>query len=190
MGVKEASLRIREAQPGDSRGIAVVQLDSWRTNFAGILPDQYLAQFTYDDRDADWNELLADPGDRVIYVAEDDGGEVVGFVCAGPEGSENPTYPSEIYAIHINRSYHRQSIGRRLIAVAAQRLHEQGYPALLLWVLADNPARAFYERLGGRLVGEKTGDFYGVGVVEVAYGWSDIADLCMEERAGEHQSPA
>ena len=183
-------MRIREAQPGDSRGIAVVQLDSWRTNFAGILPDQHLAQFTYDDREAKWRELLCDLGKRLVYVAEDDNGEIAGFVYAGPEGSENPTYPSEIYAIHINRSFHRQGIGRRLIAVAAGRLREQGYPALLLWVLADNPARAFYERLGGRLVGEKTNDFDGVDVVEVAYGWSDIAELCLEEHAGEHQSPA
>ncbi len=183
-------MQIREAQLDDSRGIAVVQVDSWRTNFAGILPDHYLARFTYDGREAKWHELLSDPGERLVYVAEDDGGEVVGFVCAGPEGGENPAYPSEIYAIHINRSYHRQGIGRRLIAVATGRLRERGYPSLLLWVLADNPARAFYERLGGRLVGEKTDDFNGVGVVEVAYGWTNIADLCVEECAGDHQSPA
>ena len=183
-------MRIREAHPGDSRGIAVVQLDSWRTNFAGILPDHYLAGFTYEDREADWQELLSDPGARVVYVAENDGGEVVGFVCGGPEESGNPRYLSEIYAIHINRSYHRQGIGRRLIAVAAGHLREQGYRSLLLWVLADNPARGFYERLGGRLAGEKTNDFDGESVVEVAYGWIDIADLCMEERAGDHQSPA
>jgi hypothetical protein len=46
-----------------------------------------------------------------------------------------------------------------------------------LWVLEDNgPARRFYERLGGTPIAEKRG-----GLVEVAYGWSDLRRL--SERA-------
>lgn len=56
----------------------------------------------------------------------------------------------------------------------------QGCNPLMLWVLAENaPARRFYERLGGQLIGERRielgeGD---VGVDEVAYGWKDIRGL-------------
>jgi hypothetical protein len=43
----------------------------------------------------------------------------------------------------------------------------------LLWVLAENPSRKFYERLGGQLVYEKTVTIGGVPLIEVAYGWRD-----------------
>ena len=42
---------------------------------------------------------------------------------------------------------------------------------------ADNPARAFYERLGGRQIGAKQSDIGGVTLEEVAYGWEDLAQL-------------
>jgi hypothetical protein len=45
--------------------------------------------------------------------------------------------------------------------------------ALLLWVLAENLSRTFYERLGGRPVDEKTVNIGGVPLIEVAYGWLD-----------------
>ena len=48
------------------------------------------------------------------------------------------------------------------------------WPRPLVWVLADNPARFFYEGLGGRLVAERTELFWGADVRERAYGWSDL----------------
>jgi FR47-like protein len=51
------------------------------------------------------------------------------------------------------------------------RLIQEGMTALLLWVLAANPARKFYERLGGQPVYEKTVTIGGVPLIEVAYRW-------------------
>ena len=59
---------------------------------------------------------------------------------------------------------------------------------MMLWVLADNPSRGFYETLGarrirekaakvGRRIREKTAEVGGIEVVEVAYGWSNLRDL-------------
>jgi hypothetical protein len=42
-----------------------------------------------------------------------------------------------------------------LIATLAQRLRQAGCASLMLWTLAENPARAIYERLGGQLIGQK-----------------------------------
>jgi len=50
---------------------------------------------------------------------------------------------------------------------------------LMLWVLGENPSRSFYERLGGRLIGEqekRLGE--DVSAVEVAFGWPAIESLC------------
>ena len=45
-------------------------------------------------------------------------------------------------------------------------------PSLLVWVLEVNlEARRFYERLGGRLVAEKSIEIASRPIREVAYGW-------------------
>ena len=63
----------------------------------------------------------------------------------------------------------------------ARMLREAGCPSIMLWTLGPNPARAWYERLGGRLLSEKPWDGneeFGLTVTEVAYGWPDIDALC------------
>ena len=55
---------------------------------------------------------------------------------------------------------------------------------MLVWVLKDNqPACRFYESLGGEPVGRKAIAIGGTDLVEVSYGWRDIAGLAVE-RAG------
>ena len=60
----------------------------------------------------------------------------------------------------------------------AQRLLVDGFSSMLLWVLEDNhPTCRFYESLGGERVGRQTITIGGLDVVEVSYGWKDIAGL-------------
>jgi hypothetical protein len=54
--------------------------------------------------------------------------------------------------------------------------------SLLVWVLATNPARKFYERLGGQLVYETPTTIAGASLIEVGYGWMDSRILI--EQAG------
>jgi GNAT superfamily N-acetyltransferase len=51
-------------------------------------------------------------------------------------------------------AYQRQGLGRRLTAAAVNWLLQSGLSSMLVWVLADNPSRAFYGALGGRYVAE------------------------------------
>jgi hypothetical protein len=44
------SLVIREAAPADAPGIARVHVDTWRTTYQGIVPDQFLARLSYEAR--------------------------------------------------------------------------------------------------------------------------------------------
>ncbi len=45
---------------------------------------------------------------------------------------------------------------------------------MLIWVLADNPSRRFYERLGGQLVREAEVELGGQRLRELAYGWKNL----------------
>lgn len=144
-------IRIRSANPSDAGSIAKVHVDAWRTTYAGIVPDKYLASLSHGNRESNWEEMLAsDRPAHGIFVVETHGGEVVGFANCGPERGSTPTYRGELYAIYLLEEYQRMGIGHRLVSAVAQRLLVDGLSSMLLWVLEDNhPARRFYESLGG-----------------------------------------
>jgi hypothetical protein len=47
----------------------------------------------------------------------------------------------------------------------------------MLWTLAVNPYRGFFEALGGQVANEETIEIGGSRLVQVAYGWSDVSEL-------------
>jgi hypothetical protein len=51
-------LNIRKATIVDSAGLARVQVDSYRTAYAGIFPPAYLDHFTYEEQEQDYRNLL------------------------------------------------------------------------------------------------------------------------------------
>jgi hypothetical protein len=56
-------------------------------------------------------------------------------------------------------------------------LRRLGFDSLLIWVLASNPSRHFYEALGGVAVAEKSARFGEAELVEVGYGWPSLDNL-------------
>jgi GNAT superfamily N-acetyltransferase len=169
-------IRIRQAVDSDARGIARVHVDSWRSTYAGILPAEHLAALDYDRREANWRPIIADRRQNV-FVAEDQRGRIVGFASGGPERNGNTVYPGELYAIYLIESCQGQGLGRRLVAKLAEWFLSRGWQSMLLWVLGDNPSRRFYEALGGVRIKQATVAIGGTELVEIAYGWSDIAPL-------------
>ena len=169
---------IREARAADAAAIARVHVDSWRTTYAGILPSDFLASLSYATREQSWSRVLSAPSGRSFTcVAEDEEGRIVGFASGGPERTGDPVYKGELYAIYVLAQCQRRGIGSRLVAAVLRRLVEQGIDSMLLWVLADNPSRGFYETLGARRIREKTAEVGGIEVIEVAYGWSSLRHL-------------
>lgn len=169
-------MRIREASVSDAGGIARVHVDTWRTAYAGIVPAGLLAQLSCERSEGRWRENLSGAG-TFGYVAEDDDGRIVGFAFAGPERDGDPVYQGELYAIYILEDYQRRGIGRQLVRAVVGRLVERGLYSMLIWVLAENPARGFYEALGGQPVRQKHLERGGKELLEIAYGWEDIRPL-------------
>jgi ribosomal protein S18 acetylase RimI-like enzyme len=169
---------IREARPEDAAAIARIHVDSWRSTYKGIVPDEHLAGLSYERREQGWREALSNPDNRsFVYVAEDEAGNVVGFASGGPEREGHPDYKGELYAIYLFAQFQRRGLGRQLTQAVARRLLKAGISSMLVWVLADNPGRAFYEALGGTYLSEKKITIGEKELVEVAYGWRDIRVL-------------
>jgi ribosomal protein S18 acetylase RimI-like enzyme len=182
-------MQIREATMADVAGIARVHVESWRTTYKGLLPDDYLANLTYERCEPLWREILSKPnGQSLVYVAEETAQTIVGFASGGPERSGDPVYTGEVYAIYLLEGWQRRGIGRQLTVTLVRRLIQRGLTSLLIWVMADNPSRRFYEALGGQPVRDRRQMTGGVEVTDVAYGWLD-ARVLIDTQARQAHSP-
>lgn len=169
---------IRRAALEDAAGIAKVHVDTWRTAYTGLVPDEVLANMTYEQREDMWRNILTNWSHaNFVYVAAA-ADQIVGFVSGGKLREDKPGYTGELYAIYLLQNTQGQGLGRRLVEALASALIEQGHTTMLLWVFRDNPpARGFYEALGGQVVSDKTFELGGKEFVEVSYGWQDIRPL-------------
>jgi L-amino acid N-acyltransferase YncA len=171
-------MRIREANTADATAIAHVHVASWRTTYQGIVPETYLANLSEQRRAEVWSTRLSNlPEGECVHVAEDETQGIVGFAGGGPVRDGHPGYTGELYAIYLLAEYQGRGLGRALTVAVARRLAEAGMRSMLVWVLADNPSRAFYTALGGREVGEKSVEIGGKALTEIAYGWDDVGGL-------------
>jgi len=75
-------------------------------------------------------------------------GELVAFAKGTLHDGGVPGFAGELNKIYVLRQYHRQGIGRRLVAHVARRFLDQGVGSMLLFGDARSPSNGFYERLG------------------------------------------
>src|SRR3546814_19531898 len=81
--------------------------------------------------------------------------QVVGFVSFGPTRTPALPYSGEVYALYVAIDWQGQGLGRRRLATALEALAKEGHRGAMVWVLAANPARFFYEAMGGERAGER-----------------------------------
>lgn len=170
---------VREATHNDLVEMAQIHVDTWRTTYRGIVPDELLASLSYEKRENGWHQILdnAPKDSNFTYVAEDESGKIVGFVNGGVERTGALAYQGELNAIYILKNHQRKGIGRELIRAVAKKLSQMEIHSMLVWVLAENPACRFYEMLGGKKVYEKEIKRGGAKLIEIAYGWIDTTSL-------------
>jgi ribosomal protein S18 acetylase RimI-like enzyme len=183
MSGHEPGIKIREATPDDAAGIARVHVESSRTTYGGLLPEETLAAMTFEKRLSNWSKTLGGgEGGEFVFVAEAEG-QIVGFASGGPERAGDADFDGELYTVYILPEWQRLGVGRRLALALAERLARLGFRAMMLWVLEENPACRFYESLGGARVREEEIERGRRALKKVAYGWSDIGALTERLRA-------
>lgn len=173
-------MKIRPAKLADSAELARIQVDSYRKNYAGILPEEFLEQFSLTEQEQDWRDWFKTESGESLFVALDEQAKLAGYALMKPNRLDLPPYEGELVSLHVRSDRQGLGYGHHLMIAASRALRESGCKSLFLWVLADNPARSFYEGLGGKLVGEKPwgGNLeFRIAILEVAYGWADIRKL-------------
>src|SRR5579859_5336813 len=140
-------ISIRAAVASDAGAIARVHVESWRTTYAGIVPDAYLAGLDETLRTQLWREWL---GSGASVLVAERGGVVVGFAHAGKIREAVETSDAELYSLYLLIEVQGRGMGLALLKGMAVLLGEQGFKSLAVWVLERNRSREFYERNGAR----------------------------------------
>jgi ribosomal protein S18 acetylase RimI-like enzyme len=165
----EVRFVVRRAGVGDARGIALVHIASSDDAYAP-LAGQWRAE-GIEERTAKWAAGLGEP-DRLVLVAEDAHGVVIGFVIGGPARRREPGAELEIYAIHVSPPHRGRKVGEALWNAACLELRGPGLVALYVDTLAELRACSFYERHGGEVVERRVTDFLGARRTHVTYRWA------------------
>jgi L-amino acid N-acyltransferase YncA len=152
-------LLIRRATEQDAAEIAHVHVQSWRTTYAGIVPDEYLAALNETERTALWREWLT--RDIQVYIAQVEG-TVVGFISGGPIREPVQNYDAELFAIYLLQQAQGQGIGSKLLKELAESLMNKGFARMAVWVLERNSAKLFYVKSSAQRLNSKEIEIAGV----------------------------
>ena len=88
---------VRRADVSDAAALAMVHVESWKTTYRGLMPDDFLDSLDRGRYAERWQRSLRDDTTRV-YVAEDHQ-EVVAYASCGPERAGENGFEGELYAI-------------------------------------------------------------------------------------------
>jgi ribosomal protein S18 acetylase RimI-like enzyme len=140
---------VRKATAQDASAIAFVHVRSWQVAYRGHMPDEFLDGLDVEKRTKMWRELTQEP-DKIIFVAEDREGNIVGFSALGPsrDADANPN-TAEVAAIYVHPEKWKKGIGRALLSASLDQVRTREFDQITLWVLeANQRARSFYEAFG------------------------------------------
>ena len=100
------------------------------------------------------------------------GGELAGYATLGRNRAKDLEQAGEIYELYLSPEYQGIGFGHRLFQAAREMLEAHGFAGLVVWVLEDNdPARQFYERIGGRDVADSVEIFDSKALRKIAFAW-------------------
>ena len=165
---------VRPARLEDAKAIARIEVDTWRSTYAGLLPDRVLLNMSERRQTSSWASFLRHRPDDV-WVAQQANGGVIGFGNCGTQRDSTIRFAGEIYTLYVAPDHQGQGLGRGLLLALFQRLVDTGHGSALLWVVRANPARFFYERLGGQQIMHRPIPVGGQPIEAIAYGWKDLA---------------
>src|SRR5215475_11330195 len=167
------STSIRRATYDDAMEIAEVHVESWRTTYGGIIDQAFIDNLSVAERAVSWMRRLSmsSPAASDVLVATTPDGSIVGFLSGGLIRAPYFEFDAELHAIYLLASFQRAGLGRRLTREWAAIAITRGLNAAVVRAHADNPACAFYERLGAEFLRTSRVDIGGKSYPERWYGW-------------------
>lgn len=143
-----ADASVRPARPDDAAEIARLQLTTWRTAYAGQLPEEVLHATGDDEAEQIWRAAVATPpgpGHHVLVAAE--GETLVGFAALEPDPDDERA--AAVTTLLVEPRWGRRGHGSRLLAAVVDHARTDRRTTLLTWLLErDRASIGFYESAG------------------------------------------
>lgn len=136
-----ADVSVRPARPEDAERVARVQLSTWRTAYADLLPAEAL-DLPEVQAAALWLgavESPPTPQHRLLVAFERD--DLVGFAASGPASDEDVAAGTvELLALLVEPRWGRRGHGSRLVAASVDHWRGDGFTTAVTWVWERDPA--------------------------------------------------
>jgi ribosomal protein S18 acetylase RimI-like enzyme len=172
---------IRKASVTDAKGIAKVHVDSWRTTYKNIIPDEFLEKLSYDQRTELWIKNISKEC-NYVFVAENNEGEIVGFADGGRRETNNVENSGDLTSIYVLETYQGLGIGKQLMKQLFLQFEELGFNRIFVEVLEKNKSRFFYEANGAELLKSEKIKIAGAELNLLVYEWNDIGNLLLSNK--------
>ena len=165
-------MMIRDAKFNDIPKLAKIHVRAWQDAYSDILPPDYLASLSIEKATLKWAKWIKNPEPGQIHlVAEKEGHRVIGFASGGPETTRSPRNWGELSAIYVQSGYQKQGFGTALFLSVVESFTHLGFKGMISWMLVENPAGTFYQKLGGIRKGSKEEIIGGMEKKLIAYQW-------------------
>ncbi|MDL2397747.1 GNAT family N-acetyltransferase [Rhizobium mayense] len=175
---EQEDIRIRPATMADATAIAGLHVAVWRDTYRELAPIEAFRVLDEAYREDKWAAALANPDRHQLVLVAEQGNRLVGIGAVGAPSQTAFEGRGEIRSLYVDPAIKRRGLGRRLMGKLAEHLAALQYPGAALGVVAGNdPAIAFYQSLGGRMIGRYTdpGPIWRSDNIVVA--WDDLSLL-------------
>ncbi len=137
-----ADVSVRPARPEDAERVARVQLSTWRTAYADLLPAEAL-DVPEVQAAALWLgavESPPSPRHRLLVALERD--ELVGFAASGPASDEDldPETTADLMTMLVEPRWGRRGHASRLVAASVEHWRGEGFTTAVAWAWEADPA--------------------------------------------------
>lgn len=160
-------VKIRAAEERDTERMAELLIAAWKTAYAGIVPEDYAAGLSGLKYVGIFLENLR-TGRETMLVAEEDG-IVWGF--AGGKLLEEGDFDCEVVGLYVHPERQGAGCGAALLRAIFDIFRSKGRRRASLWTLKGARNNAFYRKMGGAEIGERSYNFGGADCAGIGFGF-------------------
>src|SRR5918994_2026005 len=145
---------IRHAKPDDATALSKVFDAAWREAYLGIIPGVTLDKM-FARRGERWWRSTVSRGRPLVVL--DIGQGIAGYASYGRCRDRSLPAEGEVDELYLAPEYQGLGFGTRMFKAVRNDLTDRGIKRIAVWCLSENArARAFYERLGGKVIAKTT----------------------------------